>query len=130
MLQIVRAGMLAPLLSILLVPTASQARPRVAVAPVGSLQAALVAQINGFRASHGLTRLRVSAPLTAAATGHSTQMARLGYFSHSSARGVPFSRRIVSYYSPRGYRSWTAGENLLWASPDLGAGRALKMWLA
>jgi uncharacterized protein YkwD len=129
MLRVVRAGILAPLLFVLLVPTASEARPR-AAAPVGSLQAALVAQVNAFRSAHGLTRLRVSAPLAAAATGHSTQMARMGYFSHNSANGAPFSRRIVFYYSPRGYRSWTAGENLLWASPDVGAARALKMWLA
>jgi uncharacterized protein YkwD len=129
-MRIARAALLASLLAVLLVPTASQARSRAAVAPVASLQASLVGQVNAFRAAHGLGRLRVSASLTAAAAGHSTQMARLGYFSHNSANGASFSRRIVFYYSPRGYRSWTAGENLLWASPDVGAARALKMWLA
>jgi uncharacterized protein YkwD len=129
-MRIARAALLASLLAVLLVPTASQARSHAAVAPVGSLQAALVGQVNAFRAAHGLSRLRVSASLTAAAAGHSTQMARLGYFSHNSANGAPFSRRILAYYSVRGYRSWTAGENLLWASPDVGAARALKMWLA
>jgi uncharacterized protein YkwD len=125
-----RVAMLAALLAVFLLPTSSQARSGGTVARAGSLQAALVGQVNAFRAAHGLPRLRVSAPLTAAAAAHSTQMARMGYFSHNSANGAPFSRRIVVYYPVRGYRSWTAGENLLWASPDVGAARALKMWLS
>jgi uncharacterized protein YkwD len=129
-MRISRVAMLAALLVVLLLPTSGQARSRGPVAKAGSLQTALVGQVNAFRAAHGLSRLRVSAPLAAAAAAHSTQMARLGYFSHNSANGAPFSRRIVVYYSPRGYRSWTAGENLLWGSPDVGAARALKMWLA
>ena len=57
-------------------------------------------------------------------------MARLGYFSHDSANGTSFSSRISVFYTARGYRSWMVGENLLWASPDVGAARALKLWLA
>ena len=57
-------------------------------------------------------------------------MARVGYFSHDSANGASFSSRIAMFYTVRGYRSWTVGENLLWASPDVGALRALKLWLA
>jgi uncharacterized protein YkwD len=57
-------------------------------------------------------------------------MARRGYFSHDSANGASFSSRIEQFYSPRGFHSWTVGENLLWASPDVGALRALKLWLA
>jgi uncharacterized protein YkwD len=129
-MRVRRVSTLAAALAVLVVPTSGQARARGSVAPMDSLQAALVGQVNAFRVAHGLGRLRLSAPLTAAAAGHSTQMARLGYFSHNSASGAPFSRRIVLYYPARGYRSWTAGENLLWASPDVGAARALKMWLA
>jgi uncharacterized protein YkwD len=129
-MRVSRVAMLAALVAVLLLPTSGQARSRGTVARAGSLQAALVGQVNAFRSAHGLSRLRVSAPLAAAAAAHSTQMARLGYFSHNSANGAPFSRRIVVYYPARGYRSWTAGENLLWASPDVGAVRALKMWLA
>jgi len=125
-----RAAMFALLAAVLLAPASGQARSRGPVARVSSLQAALAGQVNAFRAAHGLTRLRVSTALSAAAAAHSTQMARVGYFSHNSANGTPFSRRIVTYYPARGYRSWTAGENLLWASPDVGAARALKLWLA
>jgi uncharacterized protein YkwD len=129
-MRIRRVAMFAVLAALLLVPASGQARSRGAVAPSGSLQSALVGQVNAFRAAHGLARLRFSTALGAAAAAHSTQMARLGYFSHNSANGAPFSRRIVAFYPARGYRSWTAGENLLWASPNVGAARALKLWLA
>jgi len=125
-----RVAILAVLAAVMLVPASGQARSRRAVAPLGSLQSALIGQVNAFRAAHGLARLRLSPALGAAAAAHSTQMARVGYFSHNSANGTPFSRRIVTFYPARGYRSWTAGENLLWASPDVGAARALKLWLA
>jgi uncharacterized protein YkwD len=94
------------------------------------LQLALLGQINAFRASHGLARLRVSAGLTSAATGHSTQMARLGYFSHDSANGTSFSQRIARTYPARGYRSWSVGENLVWGGPAIGAARAFRLWLS
>jgi uncharacterized protein YkwD len=129
-MRIRRVAMLATLVAVLLAPASGSARSRRAVAPAGSLQAALVGQVNAFRAARGLSRLRVSAGLTAAAAAHSAQMARLGYFSHNSANGAPFSRRIGYFYPVRGYRSWSAGENLLWASPDVGAARALRLWLA
>ena len=125
-----RVAIFAVLAAVMLVPASGQARSRRAVAPLASLQSALIGQVNAFRAAHGLARLRLSPALGAAAAAHSTQMARVGYFSHNSANGTPFSRRIVTFYPARGYRSWTAGENLLWASPDVGAARALKLWLA
>ena len=100
------------------------------LAALAAIVAALVVQVNAFRVAHGLAPLRVSSFLAAAARAHSTQMARLGYFSHNSANGSPFSSRIATYYPARGYRSWTVGENLLWASPDVGAARALRLWLS
>ena len=100
------------------------------MAPATQLQSALLAQINGFRAARGLTRLRVSPGLAAAATGHSTQMARLGFFSHNSANGGSFSQRIAQSYPARGFRRWSVGENLVWGGPDIAAGRALRLWLS
>ena len=117
-------------LTVLAGPATGSARPQGAVSPSGSVQAALVRQMNALRATHGLSLLRLSPALNAAAAVHSTQMARMGYFSHNSANGQSFSQRVASYYPPRGYRSWTVGENLVYGSPDLGAARALRLWLS
>jgi uncharacterized protein YkwD len=116
-------------LAVLLAPGSSSAGRLGTVSTAGGVQAALIAQVNALRAAHGLSQLRVSSRLTSAAVTHSTEMARLGYFSHSSANGASFSQRIAFFYPSRGYRRWTVGENLVWGSPSLGATRALKLWL-
>ena len=33
------------------------------------------------------------------------------------------------YYAPRGYRTWSVGENLLWSSGTLTAPVALNLWM-
>ncbi|MGB2875380.1 MAG: CAP domain-containing protein [Gaiellaceae bacterium] len=116
--------------AVLFAPGSSSAGRRGATGGAGQLQSALFGQLNAVRAAHGLPRLRVSKSLTAAATAHSAQMARLGYFSHNSANGASFLQRVASYYRTRGYRSWYAGENIVWSSPDLGATGAFQLWLA
>ena len=121
---------LAAFVAVLVVSPSVSAGSSRGVTRVSSLDTALIAQVNAFRVAHGLVPLRVSPSLRAAATVHSTQMARRGYFSHDSANGGSFSSRIATYYSAQGYRSWTVGENLLWASPDVGAARALRLWLS
>ncbi|HYX84665.1 MAG TPA: CAP domain-containing protein [Gaiellaceae bacterium] len=120
----------AALLGVLLLPSAGSADPHGALSPASGLQAALLGQVNALRERRGLSRVRLSTALDAAASGHSVQMARLGYFSHNSANGTSFSGRIARYYPARGYRSWSVGENLLWASPEIGAARALRLWLS
>jgi uncharacterized protein YkwD len=121
---------LAAVLLAVVAPAQGSARPQSPAVREAQLQGALLAQINAFRAAHGLVRLRVSSALDAVADGHSVQMARLGYFSHNSANGLSFSARIARVYSPRGYRSWSVGENLVWGGPDIGASRAFRLWLA
>jgi uncharacterized protein YkwD len=56
-------------------------------------------------------------------------MASRGYFSHSSANGSSFDRRIERFYRSSGKRYWSVGENLLWSSPDVDPVAALDMWL-
>jgi uncharacterized protein YkwD len=124
------AAAVAALAGLLLVPAKGSADPRGALSSSSSLQTALLDQVNALRARHGLARLHLAAGLTAAAGGHSAQMARRGYFSHNSANGASFSQRILRYYRVRGYRTWSVGENLLWASPDVGPARALRLWLS
>jgi len=121
---------LAAVVTVLVAPSAGTAEVRGTMAPSSRLQVALLGQLNALRASKGLSQLRLSPSLSAAANQHSSEMARRGYFSHESANGSSFSARVQRYYSPRGFHSWTIGENLLWASPNVGALRALKLWLA
>ena len=104
---------------------ASANRPRAALS---TLEQGVLADINTLRRDHGLAPLRLSTALTAAARQHSTEMAARGYFSHNSASGSSFDRRIARYYPVGGTHYWSVGENLLWSSPDVDAGGALNMW--
>ena len=86
--------------------------------------------INETRAAHGLRPLNVSVRLTEAAHRHSVSMATGGYFDHTSSDGTVFWKRIARYFGQAGFRRWTVGENLLWASPDVSPQQAVEMWLA
>ena len=95
---------------------------------LSSLEQGVLADINALRTQHGLAPLRLSASLSAAARQHSSEMAARGYFSHNSANGSAFDRRIARYYPMGRNHFWSVGENLLWSSPDVDAGGALDMW--
>lgn len=110
-------------------PAASSA-PRVPAASLSSLESSVLVEINAFRSQHQLARLRLSSALTLAARTHSGQMAADGYFAHESADGSAFWKRIQSFYGSSSWQFWSVGENLLWSSPDVDAGNALKLWLA
>ena len=94
-----------------------------------ALESRVLVDMNRVRVQHGLVPLRPAPRLNAAASQHSREMARVGYFSHNSADGAAFWRRIKRFYSSAGYRSWSVGENLLWSSPDVDAPGAIKMWM-
>jgi uncharacterized protein YkwD len=94
-----------------------------------ALQSGILVDLNRVRAQHGLVPLRLSGRLSSAASQHSREMARVGYFSHNSADGSAFWRRIARFYPSNGYGSWSVGENLLWSSPDVDAAGAIKMWM-
>ena len=95
----------------------------------GALEQDVLANVNLLRHQHGLGALRLSSKLSAAARSHSAEMAQRGYFSHNSANGTSFDKRIARFYSLGGKRYWSVGENLLWSSPDVSASAALDMWL-
>ena len=101
-----------------------------AVVSLSPLESGVLADVNRFRRDHGLVALRISSALTAASREHSQSMAARGYFSHDSADGSPFGRRLRRYYPPARYAFWSVGENLLWSSPDVDPARALQMWEA
>jgi uncharacterized protein YkwD len=95
---------------------------------VPAVEAELLATVNRIRATRRLHPLRASASLNAAAGEHSLQMARLGY-DHASPNGAPYWRRVQRYYRPRGFRSWSVGENIVYGSPSMSAPTALREWL-
>ena len=97
-------------------------------ASLSTLEQGVLADINTLRKQHGLAPLRLSGNLSAAARQHSSEMAARGYFSHDSANGSSFDKRIARYYPMGRSRYWSVGENLLWSSPDVDAGGALNMW--
>jgi uncharacterized protein YkwD len=93
------------------------------------LESDVLQQLNEIRAEHALPPLRSNAKLAAAAEQHSREMASSGYFDHASADGSSFSSRIAHWYPLANYGSWVVGENILWASPSVGATRAMRMWM-
>lgn len=95
-----------------------------------SLESGVLRQLNAIRADHGLVALRPNLRLNAAATQHSREMAEDGYFDHNSFDGTSFSTRISHWYPVAGYRSWSVGENLLWASPSVDPAGALDLWMS
>jgi uncharacterized protein YkwD len=96
---------------------------------MAALEQGVLADVNAVRHDHGLSAVRFSPKLAAAARAHSVEMAKRGYFGHDSANGSSFDKRIVRYYPLRGTRYWSVGENLLWSSPDVDATGAVNMWL-
>jgi len=97
---------------------------------LATLNHKVLAAVNEFRVAHGLAALRESPALDRSARRHSDEMGRRGYFLHSSADGTVFWRRIRLYYAARHYSYWSVGENLVWESPSLSAGGAMKLWIA
>jgi uncharacterized protein YkwD len=119
------AAVLFALLAVAPSATAGKARHTSALR---GLEVGVLSDINAFRRSHDLRSLRLSRALSAAARQHSIEMAARGYFSHSSANGSSFDRRIALYYPVGHSRYWVVGENLLWSSPTVDASGALQMW--
>jgi uncharacterized protein YkwD len=133
---------LVALVGALALPTAGlSAAPRHAGAPakphvvhgtrvaLSALESGVLDQLNQIRTQHGLVPLKISAPLTASADQHSSEMAADGYFAHNSADGTVFWKRIQKWYAGTGYGYWSVGENLLWSSPDVDAPGALQLWM-
>jgi uncharacterized protein YkwD len=112
-------------------PGSTKAPKRFSVASTPDLARQLLAAVNATRRAHGLRPLRLSAALTEAAYAHAQSLAAAGQFTHAwPTTNRVFGRWIRNFYSARGYRRWSAGENLLWASPGFTAAGAVQQWLA
>jgi len=95
-----------------------------------TLDLGVLVQLNAIRAAHGLAPLKLNPVLATAARGHSSEMLADGYFAHDSVGGVPFWKRLTTYSNSAPHGSWSVGENLLWSSPEVGAVKALQLWMA
>jgi len=107
--------------------------PAAASAEIGAaneLEAPVLRELNRVRAEHRLPLLRASRPLARAADFHALSMAGRGYFSHTSANGTTFDRRIARFYPVAGRSYWSVGENLLWSAPTITPRRAVELWMA
>ena len=114
--------------------TQSQSAPRTtkqfSVTAVPDLARALVTEVNRMRRAHGLRPLAISTRLTDAATAHAQVLAAAGQFTHAwPTTGQLFGSWIRGFYPARGYRAWSVGENLLWASPGFTPTSAVQQWL-
>jgi uncharacterized protein YkwD len=103
--------------------------PTTTIAAANELEAQVLDAMNAVRRFHGLAPLRLAKPLAAAADLHSRTMGRFGFFSHDSRDGSDFSQRVKRFYGPGRNGGWAVGENLLWASPTIGAAAAVRMWM-
>ena len=128
-LRLLFAGALSALVVVVAPAAAGTGHPgERSVSSRASLDRGILVEINALRSSRGLRKLVFSASLAGAARSHSFEMARAGYFAHESANGGTFAQRLLRFYTSAGYRSWRAGENLLWASPDVDAKKAVELW--
>lgn len=90
-----------------------------------SAEIAIVHEINDQRRGRGLPRLDFTPRLARVARSHTRDMLRHDSFSHDSADGTPFSRRLRR----AGFRR--AGETIAWVggSADCGAPAVVRYWL-
>jgi len=99
------------------------AKPLPAPDGLTSAEAAVFMIVNEERAKVGCNPLTVGSRLTAAARGHSADMAARGYFDHTTPEGVDFATRITR----AGYRWSTAGENIAEGQPT--AASVMRAWM-
>lgn len=105
-------ALIALTIAILLAPFAPLA-PTADAATLDSGESSLLAEVNAFRGSRGLSQVVVSDTLTSAAKWMATDMAVNNYFSHTSLDGRTPTQRMSDF----GYPAFTT-----WAGEDLAAG--------
>ena len=114
--------------------SALAASPAVPASTVGvtmerNLARSVLQQVNSVRKEHRLPPLRYNNNLSKAAAAHTREMLQDGYFDHASADGSAFWKRLERYYGSKGFKLWSVGENLVWASPDMTPVQAIEWWM-
>jgi uncharacterized protein YkwD len=101
-----------------------------AAATERSFQLSLLTAIDSARLQAGLSPVRESRALDAAAAAHSREMALTGSFSHESAGGRSFLARLRRFYQLRRSHPWRVGETLFWGTGKPGVAAVVHSWLA
>ena len=104
---------IAVLLAFAVLPATALATP----APLNSNEQMLLTLVNKERTKRGLAKVHINARLLTAARAHSKEMGTRQYFSHDSANGESFSKRLIRYgYKRSGYSYWKVGEDIYYGS--------------
>lgn len=83
-----------------------------------NLALATLCLVNAERRRRDLPALRSNLRLRIAAARHASDMAARDYFAHDTPEGRTATQRIAAAGYMRGWRSWSVGEVLHWASGD------------
>ncbi len=94
-----------------------------------AVETGILHRLNVVRTANGLRPLVVSGALQDAAVSHSRAMLLGGFFEHDSPDGTSFSTRLRKFYSPKGYDTWSVGENLLFASSVVTPAETIEAWM-
>jgi len=82
--------------------------------------AAVLCVVNGMRAPHRAPALRLSNPLTSAATSHSAEMVTRRYFSHVGLDGSGVRRRVARTGYILHSRGTLVDETIAWGTGAMG----------
>jgi uncharacterized protein YkwD len=103
--------------------------PGVDVAPTAAntaeIRASILCLANAERSQRGLVSLRENVKLRSAASGHSSDMVRGGFFAHTAPNGDTFVDRILAAGYTKRTAGWSLGENLAWGTGDVGTPRGV-----
>ena len=134
-----RSAVLAALLTVCLLPGSAAAAGATACESAKAQPARVSERIvirstlcvlNAERARHDLRPLRLNPRLSRAARRHSDDMARHGYFDHTSRSGASFVDRIRRTGYLNGAGRWKVAENIAWGTAWLASPRAItKAWM-
>lgn len=101
-----------------------------AAASEDSLRDAVRCLVNATRDQHGLSALRESGRLTAAAERHSADMVRRRFFEHDTPDGRSVTDRVRQTGYLSGARDWALGEDIGWGTAQLGTPAAIvEAWM-
>jgi uncharacterized protein YkwD len=111
------AVVLVALVAAFVVPLVALVDDSHAAVELSSKEKTLIDLINKQRTKRGLAKVSAQASLMSAARAHSGEMGLEQYFSHDSANGETFARRLIRHgFTKRGYSFWKVGEDIYYGS--------------